>query len=332
MRHQTAEPDDSRGARARPHRLTLAPSAVALLLCAGLTGDAAAAPCWPSDHRPLVDASPRVDVAIVGGDDRRCIGSDCLGDGYQSTGILSDAKRALTGTVVHQRNLIVTVAHFFRGKSGRVLDPSILARTSFVLDNRHGTHRFRIVDAVFGRDEFTRGHRSRDDWAVLVLDRPVPTAIHPVALSDVDNSRQLRGHSVSLPAFHGDIALIGGGPPFRISTCSIDQAFEGVLAHDCDLRSGASGAALLDVSVPEDPRLVAIQSSNYENVAGMPDVNFAAFAGAELRAAVARLADRHKLPQDAFDAAGAVAGDRQWDHLDGAAAMPGAMPLSQVRK
>jgi V8-like Glu-specific endopeptidase len=160
-----------------------------------------------------------------------------------------------TGTLVEHPRIVLTAAHV-------VLDPARgrpARRVTFRLGYRDGRSAAAIGARVAAVGTTRPGtvETARDDWAILVLDRPAPAA-RPFALLQPTTAALMARHrgALSLIAYSDDRA--GGERASVEHGCSVVGERYGRFLHDCSTAAGASGGALAMASGPASCAVVGL--------------------------------------------------------------------------
>lgn len=156
-----------------------------------------------------------------------------------------------TGTLI-SRDLILTNSHCIIDEStDRPTSNQLVFKPSMIrgvaLDEA------KVISYDYGWKSGSRD--SADDWAVMKLDQPLGDAYgylgwrnldfsDPTALSTVQEKIKLAGYSADFPTGRLREFGIAGDTAGVDLACSILEASQGILFHDCDTNPGASGSAI----------------------------------------------------------------------------------------
>ena len=116
-----------------------------------------------------------------------------------------------------------------------------------------------------------------DDWAFLVLDRPLGQVYGTIGMAplsaaellgdDLERSLTLVGYSYDFPSINpGQTAGVHEG-------CSITDVVDDVLFHDCDATQGASGGPILGM-IDGEYWIVGLNSAEWVDASGVGVMNF----------------------------------------------------------
>jgi V8-like Glu-specific endopeptidase len=211
---------------------------------------------------------------------------------FRGVGRLNVAgQRFCTATLIRAQ-VIVTAAHcLFHPRTGARVP---LAELRFVAGLRRGEvagfgRPVRAVshpDFAFGAPEL---EGIRADLALLELDRPVPEAdAAPFAVGEPG------GDALSIVAYRRDRAQV----PSIEDPCVPVVTFAGIMALDCAITYGVSGAPVLALA-DGAPRVVAVVSAMGRAQGDSPDVALTVLLAPQLDALLAALAEAPlELPED----------------------------------
>lgn len=162
---------------------------------------------------------------------------------YAAVGRFTGTMVCTAAMVLHPR-IIVTTAHCVAERDGTATLSDFSFHPGHQADVDLG--RFKAtVWAVGSLRQFTSQsvRDAANDWAVLLLDQ-APVGIRPFLLGRTTaRTLMVLEQQLLLPSYSGDLA---GVPALNIDpACSVIDVLWGVLAHDCTVRAGASGAPLL---------------------------------------------------------------------------------------
>ena len=209
-------------------------SLLAALMLAALVADAAAA-LAPALASTFLDRPGRR-AADAGDPCARAVGQ-----------ILVDGDFNGTGAVVAHARVVLTNAHVVAedGRVRRRVRFRLPARTAAAAFGKAAAVERRGTVVAVGAADPARGGRHAKDWALVVLDAPVPDGVQPLrVVADTPEHSASSGRPLALIGFHDDI---GDGEVETISApCTADAVIDGRLTHDCAMMHGASGAPLLD--------------------------------------------------------------------------------------
>ncbi|MEM9905882.1 MAG: trypsin-like peptidase domain-containing protein [Cyanobacteria bacterium P01_D01_bin.44] len=135
------------------------------------------------------------------------------------------------------------------------------------------------VDVLYGTDfSDVEGPPHPDDWALILLDRPLGEKYGIIAMQPFDTAE------LAASPFEASLAMVGysadypeTGPGETASAhvnCSITEEQDDVVYHLCDTFGGASGGPILAV-IEDEIGIVALNSAQLTNRHGEGLVNYA---------------------------------------------------------
>lgn len=217
----------------------------ALRLCCLLTA-VAASPALPQDNTGL-DALDRRDQLF----------------GWEAVGRLDiDGGGFCTGTLI-ATDLVLTAAHCVFGADGAPVDAARITFRAGLSDGQaiaESRVAATVTDPAYHRAELITPDMIRRDVALLQLQTPIPAAVAAPFAVDLPGSGQ-----VSVVSYAEGREAV----PSWQRACSVLAKGQGLLAVDCDVTFGSSGAPVLQMASGRG-RIVSIISGGAHDEAGNP--------------------------------------------------------------
>mgnify|MGYP002779647413 FL=1 len=206
----------------------------------------------------------------------RVQGFDTQGKGYHCTGTLIS------------ENIVLTNAHCVINPETRQFSKEILFAPNVI--NREVADKADIAQVkgvIYGTD-FSGSELSnqQNDWAILKLDKPVGRKYGYLGWRNISSSDLIRnrgkyifvGYSGDFPdhnrrGYEGFTAGAGWTASAQVG-CSIVDARNSVLFHDCDTTGGSSGGAIIAM-INGEPRIVALNNAEIRDRTGQGVINLA---------------------------------------------------------
>ncbi len=190
-----------------------------------------------------------------------------------------------TGTLISE-NLVLTNSHCVVDSKTRKLNQKIWFQPNVinaeVLDKSDVAT---VKQVIYGTD-FTDRNSVQNDWAVMLIDRPLGRKYGYLALKNLPTSAFAKipqqlffvGYSGDFPdsrkpRYRGFTA----GPGWTAGAqqgCSILGEEQGILFHDCDTAGGSSGGPIIAV-IDNEPLIVALNNAEIKDRYGKGIVNLA---------------------------------------------------------
>jgi hypothetical protein len=219
-------------------RLATAAAAAALLAAAPASaGDGALAPA--ALLQPRFEMLQRVSTFKDSAWRRAVTGDEPCAD---AVALVESSVGQSSGFLVgRQRRIVLSTAHgLVSHQDGRAL-----RRAAVRFEHtRNGPASFDATILRVGATAAFATDNAARDWAILLLDRPVPgvQALTPRYATRPDELRRL-GPTLALLAYHYD--FMGGSRAAVSDRCSISGRADGLALHDCDAMVGSSGGPLI---------------------------------------------------------------------------------------
>ncbi|AKG24404.1 peptidase S1 and S6 chymotrypsin/Hap [Calothrix sp. 336/3] len=227
---------------------------------------------------------------IIGWDDRtpmlsrkypwsaigRVQGFDTEGKGYHCTGTLISEDVVLTNAhcVINPETRQFSKEVFFAPNviNGQVADKADVAK---------------VTNVIYGTDFSGSGlSNQQNDWAILKLDKAIGRKYGYLGWTNIPSSDLIRnrgkyifvGYSGDFPdnnrrGYEGFTAGLGWTASAQVG-CSIVDAKDSVLYHDCDTTGGSSGGAIIGI-INGEPRIVALNNAELRDKKGQGVINLA---------------------------------------------------------
>jgi hypothetical protein len=222
-------------------RLATAAAAAALIAAAvpASAGDGVQAPGPLLRPPPRPDLLQRVSTFKDSAWRRAVTGDEPCADAVAL--VESGIGRSSGFLVGRQRRVVLSTAHGLVSHADGKTQRRVAVRFDHTRDGplSLGATVLRVgATAAFATDNAAR------DWAILLLDRPVP-GVQPLEPRYEAAPGGLRGlgPSLALLAYHYD--FMGGSRPAISDRCSISGRADGLALHDCDAMVGSSGGPLI---------------------------------------------------------------------------------------
>ncbi|GJD19295.1 hypothetical protein RIVM261_042510 [Rivularia sp. IAM M-261] len=170
-----------------------------------------------------------------------------------------------TGTLIHD-NLVLTNAHCVLDEKTGILSKKINFLPNFIDGEVSDTRDIAMVQRVIYGTDF-RGGDDHNDWAILVLDRPLGRKYGYLGWKSLSTSTLVSnpnkfffvGYSRDFPKYNpGMTAGFEKG-------CSIVGEKANLLRHDCDTAGGSSGGAII-ATINGQYYIVAINNAEIKNL------------------------------------------------------------------
>ena len=197
----------------------------------------------------------------------------------------SEGEYHCTGTLISE-NVVLTNSHCVFDSKTRKLTQKIWFQPNVinaqVLDKSDVAT---VKQVIYGTD-FTDRNSVQNDWAVMLIDKPLGRKYGYLALKNLPTSAFAKipqqlffvGYSGDFPdsrkpRYRGFTA----GPGWTAGAqqgCSILGEEQGILFHDCDTAGGSSGGPIIAV-IDNNPYIVALNNAEIKNRDGKGIVNLA---------------------------------------------------------
>ncbi|NJM22619.1 MAG: trypsin-like serine protease [Richelia sp. SM1_7_0] len=190
-----------------------------------------------------------------------------------------------TGTLIAE-NLVLTNSHCVIDPNTNKLShkiwfqPNVINRE--VLDIADVAT---VKEVIYGTD-FTGQNQDKNDWAVMLIDRPLGRKYGYLGLKNLPTSAFVwMRQQLFFVGYSGDFPdprkpayrRFTAGPGWTAGVqqgCSIVGEEEETLLHDCDTTAGASGGPIIAI-IDNNPYIVALHNAGEQSSEGKGIVNFA---------------------------------------------------------
>lgn len=220
--------------------------------------------------------------AVIGEDDRVLLTSQsypwsAIG---QISGITPSGNDYIcTGSLVAP-DIVLTNAHCVMDADTGEMARNVKFKPNLINGRVGSSNDIANVRSVLLGTDFSDGHNPHpDDWAFVALDRPLGQKYGTLALAPLPTATLARApftNNLVMVGYSGDFPASNPGQSASAHIgCSIVEAWQDVVLHECDTYGGSSGGPILGL-VNDQVRIVALNSAEArDRNTGEGIINFA---------------------------------------------------------
>ena len=190
-----------------------------------------------------------------------------------------------TGTLIAE-NVVLTNSHCVVDPDTHKLSQKIWFQPNVINAEMLDTRDIATVKEVIYGTDFNGKNQDKNDWAVMLIDKPLGRKYGYLGLQNLPKSAFTQNaRKLLLIGYSGDFPnpqepayrQFTAGPGWTAGVqqgCSIMGEEQEILLHDCDTTGGASGGPII-AFIDNNPYIVALHNAGLQSRDGKGIVNFA---------------------------------------------------------